>query len=422
MNMKKLSSVSLTEEKFTEVVYKMLIISYRLSANGEDERNIDLLKECIDFVRDRLGRLDCKDSHSMIGDSVKLNNIRLCRLLVDLGLVYFKMARSSESDNHGISYLFEAREMLVQRKDAGNDDMVIWELLFACDDHLCALYARRCQLEKAKYHAVQFVATARQYKGPDQADRLVRALSKLSVSLQFESNYPESLAVAEEAYLIASKHYSPAHRTVLQASHQMINCLIKMKDYSTADTYSRMNYSNVFDPRNTAEYDAVDRVSTMKQLVDIWLRKEPDDDEIVEKALADEAIDLSRKAYALSKEIDNTQVSFDCLSNLCRVLLKANQLTEETEGLLHQLVRNCTAEIYFDGDRIRISMCNLSDYYLKLYVSLPMGEKCTLVQENIEFCEKKVLELESGNDGSVGYIKGSLKIKPYFKNNTELCI
>ena len=67
-------------------------------------------------------------------------------------------------------------------------------------------------------------------------------------------------------------------------------------------------------------------------------------------------------------------------------------------------------------------MCNLGEFYLRLYNSLPMGEKSTLVLENIELCEKKLLELESCNVGSVGYIKGSQIIKPYFKNNTELCI
>ena len=51
-----------------------------------------------------------------------------------------------------------------------------------------------------------------------------------------------------------------------------------------------------------------------------------------------------------------------------------------------------------------------------------MGEKSALVLENLESCEKKLLEPESCNDGSVGYIKGSLKIKPYFKNNAEICI
>ena len=203
----------------------------------------------------------------------------------------------------------------------------------------------------------------------------------------------------------------------------MINCLMAMKDYSTADTYCRMNYANVFDPMNAGEYDVDDRVNTMNQLVEIWLVKEPDDDEIVEKALANEAIDLSRKVYALRNEKNRHKYSnFDRLSKLCQVLLKANELTEETEGLLHQGVRNCTAEIYFDGDHTHRSMCNLGNFYLTLNNSLPMGEKSTLVQENIELCEKKLLELESCNDSSIGYVKGPLKIKPYFKNNAELCI
>ena len=49
-----------------------------------------------------------------------------------------------------------------------------------------------------------------------------------------------------------------------------------------------------------------------------------------------------------------------------------------------------------------------------------MGEKSILVEENIELCEKILLEIKSCNDGSVGYIKGSQKIEPYFKGNAEL--
>ena len=420
VNMKKLSAVSLTEVEINQVTHKIAVIPSRLSANGEHERNIDLLKECIDFVQDHLGRLDRKDSHSIIGGGVKPNNFSICRLLVKLGKVYYNMPSSSETDNHALSYISEARELLVQRKDAGKDDSDMWEQLSICDTCLYHLCLRKCQLQKAKYHAVQFVASARQYKGPDKADHLIAALSLLSEILQLlESNCPEALAVAEESYLIASKHYSPAHTMVLKASRNMIKCLIDVKDYSTADTYCRMNFANVFDPKNAGEYDAVDRVCTMNQLVDIWLEKEPDDDEIVEKALADEAIDLSRRMYALSEETRNVQITCDRLSTLCQVLLKANKLTEETEGLLHQLAKTFTSTVFYDGPTC---IRNLGVFYLGLQKSIPIGEKSTLLQENIEVCEKKLLEIESCNDGSVGYIKGSQKIKPYFKNNTELCI
>ena len=180
VNVKKLSSVSLTEEEIYTVAHKTVSISQRLLANGEDERSIGLLKECLVFAQDRLGRLNCKDSRGMIGDGVKLNHLTICRLLVNLGEVYYGMASSSESDSYCISYLSEASELLVQRKNAGEDEMVMWNLLFACEKPLYHLYAKIGQMEKAKYHAVQFVANARQYKGPDQANHLIAALSALS--------------------------------------------------------------------------------------------------------------------------------------------------------------------------------------------------------------------------------------------------
>ena len=196
----------------------------------------------------------------------------------------------------------------------------------------------------------------------------------------------------------------------------MINCLIAMGDYSTADTYCRINYSNYIDPMNAGEYNDEDGMDIMNQLVLIWLMK----DEIVEKALADEAIDLSRKSYTLSR--CTMRYRLVCLTLFYRVLFKANQLTEETEGILHEYVTASIAENNSFGN----SMCELFQYlgrfYIKLHESLPLGEKSILVQENIELCNKRLLELESCNDSSISYIKGSQKIKPYFKNNVELCI
>ena len=163
-------------------------------------------------------------------------------------------------------------------------------------------------------------------------------------------------------------------------------------------------------------------------MVSIWLLKEPDDDEIVEKALADEAIDLSRKVLADAMKSRSMQHRINCLCTLCRVLLKGNELTEETEGLLYQLITMCITKQnlaekdLFQGDELYDSFEHLYTFYTKLFESPRMGMKTTLVKENIELCEKKVLGLRSGNDGSVGYVKISQKIKPYFKNNTELCI
>ena len=150
---------------------------------------------------------------------------------------------------------------------------------------------------------------------------------------------------------------SPAHKTVLEASGPLIDCLVAMKDYSTADTYCRINYANIIDPIYAGEYGVDDGINVMNQLVSIWLEKEPDEDEIVEKALADEAKDLSRKmfAYACIAKGSNMQYRVPSLTTLCRVLLKRNELTKETEGLLHQLVTMCITENNLDGSDIHDS-------------------------------------------------------------------
>ena len=240
------------------------------------------------------------------------------------------------------------------------------------------------------------------------------------MTLSCESKLPEAHALAEEAYILASKHFSPAHKTVLKASVRLINCLIVLDDCSTADTYCRMNYSNLFDPMNAEEYDVEDKLCVMGLLVQIWLKKEPDEDEIVEKALADEAFDLSRRIYALIKGSSPGKCGTDFLSILCRALLKGNQLTEETEGLIHLHFTICIAQYNYTNTTIRDSLEYLSKFYLKLHESFPLGEESILVKENIELCQRRLLELESCDDSSLGYITGSQKIKPYFKNNVEL--
>ena len=101
----------------------------------------------------------------------------------------------------------------------------------------------------------------------------------------------------------------------------------------------------------------------------IWLEKDPDDDEIIEKALADEAIDLSRKAYELVQNLDCKRNDKNYLIFFFEVLLKANQLTEETEGILHQYVTASIAENHPNGN----SMCELFQdlfiFYIKLHDS-----------------------------------------------------
>ena len=131
--------------------------------------------------------------------------------------------------------------------------------------------------------------------------------------------------------------------------------------------------------------------------------KEPDDDEVVEKALSDEAIDLSRKMLADADATKGRDMRYRirCLSILCEVFLKRNELTEETEGLLHQLVTRCIAENNLNRKHVHDSFIFLHAFYLKIHESSRMGEETILVQKNIELCQKKLLELESCNDGSV---------------------
>ena len=420
VNMKKLSSLSLSEGQIEDVSDKVSRISGRLSSVGETESNIDLLNECIAFARDRLSRLLLKDSPRLKIDILKLDSLIICRLLINLGDIYYNMTPSADIDNHAVSYTSEARELLMQRKNAGIYDMAMQQLIMRCDFALHNLYSRGNQLEKIKYHSAECVATARQYTGPGHVPHLITALSLLSTCLLTESNLPEALALGEEAYTVASKHYSPAHKTVLKASRKLIDCLIVMKDYSTADAYCRMNYANLNDPNNAEEYDPEDGVNVMSQLAKIWLLQEPDKDEIVAKALADEAIELSRKAYAASAESRTKGTEFNCLNTLCLMLLKTSSLTEETEGLMHQLVTACITETRPYYETMHDALLFFLSFYAKMNEAFPTGEKSSILKENVKSCQQLFVELDSCVNDTIGLKNCLDKMKPYFDSNVEL--
>ena len=192
VSMKKLASASLTEEEIIDVALRVSRISIRHLGIGEAKRSIDLYKECLDFVRDRLGRLDCDESRSLTGDGARLNHLIICRLLVDLGKAYFHLSRSSGIDNHGTSYLSEARELLMQNKDAGMNESEMWKMLFICDKQIYNSYIRRGQWDKAKHHCVECLTTARQCNVPDQVDYLIKALGMLGMCLRKELNFIEA--------------------------------------------------------------------------------------------------------------------------------------------------------------------------------------------------------------------------------------
>ena len=104
VNMKKLASANLNEEEISDVADRISCICDRHLDIGEAKSSIHMNKECLDFVRDRLGRLNRGDSRSLTGDGVRLNHlnhITVCGLLVNIGKVYFfDMASSSETDSH----------------------------------------------------------------------------------------------------------------------------------------------------------------------------------------------------------------------------------------------------------------------------------------------------------------------------------
>ena len=93
-----------------------------------------------------------------------------------------------------------------------------------------------------------------------------------------------------------------------------------------------------------------------------------------------------------------------------------------SEGFLHQFVTMCITENNLDGKLICAAIVHLHTFYSKIHESFPIGEESILVKENIILSHKRLLELKSCDDGSVGYAKISQKIKPYFKGNAELHI
>ena len=420
VSLKLLATESLSEDEIEVVADKMSHMSTRLSAAGDPVRGVDLLKSCIEFARLRFGQLNRKDSPRLTGESAKLNKLTICNLLIDLSIVYDDLTTSFGNQNHGISIALEAHQLLLERKDAGLDDM--WSLLSKSEQCLAISYSFLNDIENSKYYAEQCVANARQYKGENEFNVLHTALNQGCLNYMHQSNFPSALALAEEKYVLVSSKYSPAHRIVLKASILLIECLLRMEDYSTAETYCMMNYENLNDTKHGEEYDDDVSSEIMLQMGKIWLEKEENEDKKVAKILAEEAIDLTRKACNTLCMKNSLKNSYDHLSTFCQVLLKGNKLTEETENILYQIVKLSLQAQEITIMFLERSLTLVAKFYTMLYDSFQGGKKKIpgLFRENIDLCEKKLLEFECPDSREC--IRGPQILKPYFKNNALLII
>ena len=422
VDVKKLFAMDLTEIEIKKAVYKMLKVVERLESLGQETRAIDSCEKCVVFAQHHLGDNIPGKQYFILRNGTKVDSELMCVIYQYLVRLYERILRPGlDVANRMFPFVSEARRLLVDRRDAGIN--INNESLYVCDRQLSRICSEQGELDKSVNHYELGLVAARQCKGPDHMRIVFDASINLSRAYGEDGRLPEALSLAEEAYTIASGMYSPVHRLVQEAAVHMIDCLFYMKDYSRAETYCRINYENLMDPIHKNEYNEDDIACGMYRLAHFWLMKEPDDDEIVETTLAEEAEDLIRKLYNLLRTIDN--ITFPKLYSLCvqdyaLILLKRNRLTEETEGILQQYVIHFHKDKIIDYVLYCQSIHNLGMFYKRLSDSLPIGEEKILVREKAELCRMK-----SCADRSIKHIAENFtrqKITPYFSNNEEIYI
>ena len=84
-------------------------------------------------------------------------------------------------------------------------------------------------------------------------------------------------------------------------------------------------------------------------------------------------IDLGYKVFAYATKNGKMPYRISTLSILCRMFLKGNELTEESEGFLHQLITTCIAEDTLDGVYIHDSLVHLRTFYLNIRKSFQIA-------------------------------------------------
>lgn len=420
VNATKLYSPSLTDVKINEMLQKMIRMEKRLRAIGDMDSVIDSLKRTLAFTRHHIGNHASGISRGL----VKVDNYIMCQTLTSLAEAYNDKSSSFERGNDIISYASEARQLLLKRVDQGLDDA--WVLLTRCDRYLRSVYTERGQLDKAEYHSAQSLVAARRYRGTDQISVLIWALMSLSRTyLLQETRLQEALGFAEEAYVIASKDLSPVHTTVQQAATQIVQCLIHMQDFAKAETYCRNNYENLIDPLHAAEYCDNDASHVLIQLAEIWLHKEPDENETIAIAQAAEAEESSRKAFNIfHKKYRHITVNYvEGTRIFGEVLLKRNRLTEETEGILQQYVLHASADKEVKPDRYSHALNLLGEFYKTLSETLPVGELRNKTYNKSAYCMLKKLVIDAFLSGiEIEEKNDSGKIASYFTKNKDLYI
>ena len=325
-------------DEVDKIVTKMLNRTRVLDPENQVIEAIEMNEKFLKFAQSQYGTQAIGESYCVRENGEHVDNSLICNLLMNLTNLYLRSADFVKNIEMVLANAVEAQKLLIQRKSEGLDKDT--NLVYLSEKNLATIYTFKNDLEKADLHYNACLTAATEYDGPDRASFISSALLKLAMISALQGRIAEETAYVEEGYVVASAELGPVHPSFQEAVRALIESLLSRKEYSRADSYSRINYNNIIDPLFRIDQNSDTVTSGMLQLAKVWSVKELSKDKNIALKEAEEAERVMRKACNIVEKkfgSDSPRITH-YLATFAQVLIRLERFTFETQQLLERNV------------------------------------------------------------------------------------
>lgn len=180
--------------------------------------------------------------------------------------------KSPEALNKAIDRTRETRQLMEMSPIRDGPDPIVQGVEFDADLYLARIYLEKSEFRTAAQHCQLSVDTVKRQKSTNKAKKLFSSLTVFSDILSMEGNPAGALVYSEEAYNAVSVVFGPEDLNSLEAAGNLVNCLIEVGDYETAERYGRVTHEALIDRANRIPYRSQPVALSMLILVRLFTR------------------------------------------------------------------------------------------------------------------------------------------------------
>jgi tetratricopeptide (TPR) repeat protein len=263
----KLLDATVIKDKLQQ--YYALGRKYR--AEKKLQKAIEVSENALEFTMEQLDVRNigggCRTKKN--GDVVK----EIYVILIYTNLIEaFISEKSHASLNKAIARTIETRQLIEMSPIRDGPDPVVEDIEFDADLFLARIYLEKSQFSTAAQHCQLSVEAVKRQKSANKAKKLFGSLTVFSDILSMEGNPAGALVYSEEAYNTVSVAFGPEDLNSLEAAGNLVNCLIEVDDYETAERYGRVTYEALIDKANKIPYRSQPVALSMLILVRLFTR------------------------------------------------------------------------------------------------------------------------------------------------------